>query len=277
MSDDSFGLRALNEALFKALGIYQPQTKQTVFADSGFELFDEQGHIFPITEAKAYPKPRNVGIVDLMVGHISAVKGGFGVSAARKRYWLRELGDTRRAWHPSLTKQLVALPPMAAAAIAERLALWERFANVPYHEIALQNGDAIANHPLSRHTWHANGGNTGVGLAIDCGPSEKLSSWLVETGRFAFKVLHARLSKETNGRNHLRYAPHRAFSAARRRDTNPFVHSEIMKPAISEINRTPGLLAVEIDYSLHTGGGLPIPNSWDSDSPFDDKGRNLRP
>jgi hypothetical protein len=276
MSDDSFGLRALNEALFKALGIYQPQTKQTVFADSGFEMFSSSGeHLFPITEAKAYTKPRNVEIVDLIVGHISAVSGGFGVSKARKKYWLKALQGSGGHISPLLLRQFPT-PILLVEDAAERLALWERFANVPYHEIALQNGDAIANHPLSRHSWHADGGNTGVGLAIDCGPNEKLSSWLVETGRFAFKVLHARLSKETT-RAHLRYAPHRAFSADRRRDTNPFVHSEIMKPAISEINRTPRLLAVEIDYSLHTGGGLPVPNSWDSDSPFDDKGRNLRP
>lgn len=263
-----FALRSLIEAAKVAAGINERQQPQTDFADAGFELFAPNGSpLLPIKKAKAYSQPRDVRLVDLIVVHVTAVRGGFGVQKSRvlamtKAY---ENGQELRA------ELLAQLPTDVPSSLqGKRLALWERFKNVPYHQIAARNGDAIANHPLSRHSWHGNGGNVGVGFAVDCAPDEKLDDWMIETGRKSLSILIARLQRETM-QPVIRIAPHRAFSASRRNDTGPYVWKEVIEPVVMH---TPG---VRIDYEVKRDGGLPVPKSWDTDAHYDDKGKRVQP
>lgn len=258
-----FAARTFIEAALVSLGINERQRQQATFnGDEGYELFDAAGRpLFPITKAKAYAKPRDVRIVDLCVVHVTAVRGGFGVSKSRLKYWRARLdkGDLPTV----LTMQLPE--ESTADEDAHRLALWERLVNVPYHGFASRNGDALALHPLSRHSWHGNGGNVGIGFAVDCAPDEKLDDWMVETGRAAFSITLARLLRESNAPV-IRVAPHRAFSSQRRNDTGPYVWKEIIEPVVMNTAR------VRIDYEVKKDGGLPVPKTWDDDALYDAKG-----
>lgn len=261
-----FALRSLIEAAKVAAGINERQQPQTDFADAGFELFDANGKpLLPIVKAKAYNTPRDVRSVDLIVVHVTAVKGGFGVSKSRVLAMTKAF-ENGQELPAELLSQLPANVPSSLQ--GKRLALWERFKNVPYHQIAARNGDAIANHPLSRHSWHGNGGNVGVGFAVDCSPDEKLDDWMVETGQKSLAILIARLQRETL-KPVIRIAPHRAFSASRRNDTGANVWKSIIEPVVMH---TPG---VRIDYEVKKDGGLPVPKSWDGDALYDDKGNRV--
>lgn len=261
--------RNLQEQLLRALGIFEAQQPQEDFADSGFEMFSANGaHYFPITEAKAYANPRDVRLVDLIVVHVTAVTGGFGVSKSAVKRWTQALmNDHIAALPPGLQAQFSEMPEDLNL-FARRLALWERFANVPYHQVALRNGDCIANHPLSRHTWHGNGGNVGVGFAVDCGSGEKLTEWMIETARRSLSILIARLQRETL-QSIIRIAPHRAYSAARREDPGAYVWREVIEWVVSHSQ------GVRIDYETKRDGGLQVPNTWDEAALYDAKGRRL--
>lgn len=223
-----FALRSWTDAARVLASTQERQQPQVDFADNGFELY-----ALPIKKAKAYPKPPDVARVDLVVVHVTAVRGGFGVAKSAVRRW--EAGI--RAGFPStpaaIVSQLRAIDLDAdVGLVARRLALWGRFRDVPYHGIACRNGDAISNHPLSRHSWHGDGGNVGVGWAIDCAPNEVLDEWMIETGRASLRILIDRLRRKSTMPT-IRVAPHRAFSASRRNDTGPMVWREVVEPVIA--------------------------------------------
>lgn len=249
-----FGLaiRSLVEAARVAAGTHERQVKQASFADAGFELFD-----LPVKAAKAYPKPRDVSKVDLVVVHVTAVRGGFGVSKSAVAKWTKQIRDGFPTTPPSIVGQLPILDLDADVTLAaRRLALWERFRDVPYHGIACRNGDVLSNHPLSRHSWHGNAGNVGVGWAIDAAPDEQLDDWMVETGRTGLRILIDRLRRETS-MPVIRVAPHRAFSASRRNDTGPMVWGRIVEPVIALYEGR-----VVADYDLKKDGGATVPSNW---------------
>lgn len=267
-----FALRSFIEAAKIALGTHVRQQPQTDFADAGFELFSlaNGAPLLPITKAKAYKTPRDVRLVDLIVVHVTAVRGGFGVAKSAVKKFDAIVDDGMDDLPVELAQQLLDGDGQPLPLTPQRLALWARFKNVPYHQIAARNGDCLANHPLSRHSWHGNGGNTGVGFAVDCAPDEKLDDWMIETGRKSLSILIARLQRETM-QPVIRIAPHRAFSASRRNDTGPYVWKEVIEPVVMH---TPG---VRIDYEVKRDGGLPVPKSWDTDAHYDDKGKRVQP
>lgn len=246
-----FALRSFVESTLVRLGTHERQVPQTDFADEGFELYD-----LPIKTAKAYPKPRDVAKVDLVVVHVTAVRGGFGVSKSAIKRWRTEIERGFESTPPSIVAQLPRVVVENVELTARRLALWQRFRDVPYHGIAARNGDCLSNHPLSRHSWHGNAGNVGVGWAIDAAPDEKLDDWMIETGRASLRILIDRLRRETK-QPIIRVAPHRAFSSSRRNDTGPYVWSRIVEPVIASYEGS-----VVAAYDLKRGSGATVPANW---------------
>lgn len=246
-----FALRSIVEAARVKLGTHERQAPQSDFADNGFELFD-----LPIRKQKAYSRPRDVTRVGLVVVHVTAVRGGFGVSRSAVARWRSEIEAGFPTLAPSIVGQFPIVEDGNVELAAKRLALWERFRDVPYHQVACRNGDVLSNHPLSRHSWHGNGGNVGVGWAIDCAPDEQLDDWMAETGRASLQILIDRLRRETR-QPVIKLAPHRAFSASRRNDTGPIVWREVVEPVIKLYEGQ-----VVAAYDMRAGGGAAVPGSW---------------
>lgn len=274
-----FSIRSLQAAILVAIGLHERQTEQVDFATRGFELYDVEtgAPLLPITAKKAYNTPLSPDTTDETTVHVTAVRGGFGVSKSRVQYWREEIDDAFRHTNPLLVAQLYEAHKVPVGEIlplelaARRLATWERFKNVPYHGLGIRNGDCIANHPLSRHSWHGNAGNRGTGWALDCAPDEKLEAWMIETGRVSFEIHCARMYAwssrvRTTG---LRILAHRQHSASRRQDPGAYVWREVIKPVVSALDY------VDIDYWTKTSSGLQIPRSWDDAALYDDKGRKV--
>jgi hypothetical protein len=271
--------------IFKiAMQLAERQIEQQKFRQGGYELFE-----LPVEQWKASSRLRDLSKLNYIVTHVTAVKGGFGVSSTARKRWERILGSgrlLRSTGHPSLDEQLEAggvwfrreggFEPADGEdtrSIANRLGLWQRYrSSVPYHQIASRNGDIIKNRELSHRTWHANAGNFGAGFAVDCGPDEKLDSWMIETGRQALRVLYTRIIdvSEYAQKHGVRVVPHRAFSSGRRRDTNPEVHREIVIPVVKEID------GLDIDYKMQMDKGRPIPREWDPNALYDSRGRRIK-
>jgi hypothetical protein len=253
-----FGFRNLSELLQIATGRYERHRWriQISFNPSGFELFD-----LPIKKWKAAKELRTPDEINLIVAHITAVDGGFGVSKKRVAFWEKQLlniGDEYR--------DLISQIPDREDATAQRLALWERFrGTLSYHQIGAQNGDSLANRELEHRTYHGNTGNRGAGWALDVGPKEKLTPWLIQTGQASLTHLVRRLSDA----HPITVAPHRCFSASRREDTGGDVWRRVVLPVVQQFDH------LRVDYDLAENGGRPIPRSWDPSATHDDKGRKL--
>lgn len=250
-----------------AVGLLQRQVRQRAFADEGFDI-----SCLPIPpgKEKAYPGERDMAQLDLIVVHITGVNGGFGVSPRAVKRWQKRIitGDL----DPLLRAQVARAGVTNIQALAQRLALWERYRACPYHRIAATNGDCLINHPLERRSWHANGANTGTGWALDIGPKDRLEDWHIETGRRSLGMHIADTLRESPKawEHGVRIVPHRASSKDRRGDTGANVWREIVIPTVKRWGE-----AARIDYDFKIGNGRPVPISWDPNATHDDKGRKL--
>ncbi len=254
----SLAFRNALQQMLRASGLHEVQARQVAFAGpGGFDLSSWKPR-----KAKAYRYPRPAE-PDLIVVHVTDVTGGFGVSKRRVKAWSRALIDGAGERLPAgIFDQL---PSGSNEDRARRLALWERYRECPYHQIGAANGDVICNHDLMRYSWHGNGGNRrGVGWALDVGHGQDLDRFMVETGRAALRALIYRMREDP-----IDVAPHRAYSAGRRVDTDALVWSMIIKPIVGEFDH------VRIDYEARKGRGRPVPDRWDSDALYDWKGRRL--
>ena len=159
-----FALRSIVENFQKAVALAEEQARQRQFSADGFELFE-----LPIHKWKMYTEPRALDELDFIVTHVTAVKGGFGVSKKALQRWealLRGMGpgEVNTTGLPVIDLQLtkagvwtpVYKPDSAVVRhyemdaplreLAHRLALWERYrGGVPYHQIGAANGDNVAN------------------------------------------------------------------------------------------------------------------------------------
>jgi hypothetical protein len=263
----TFALRNAIEQAKIAVGILHRQVRQQAFLAEGFCTF---GMPVPKGKEKAYPDPRDMSRLDLIVVHITGVNGGFGVSPRAQLRWLKRIaeGDIPA----DIRSQLADAGMTSIQAMARRLALWERYKSCPYHVIAAANGDVIRNHPLERRSWHANGANTGVGWALDVGPKDRLERWHIETGRAALDGLISEvLMQSSHAWEHgVRLVPHRVSSKDRRADTGADVWREIVLPMVRH-----WAPHARVDYDLRIGSGLPVPITWDPDARYDAKGRAL--
>lgn len=246
-----FLFRDYYENLLKSLGTHEQALYQRDFAAEGFEMW-ETG--LPITKDKSHPRKRHVPPEELtlIVGHVSAVKGGFGVSKRRVDHWTAKVGAHRSiTLADGMAKQLVDAKALArdadgvflpfatpAREVGQRIALWERFhGTVPYHQIGAQNGDNLANRPLADWTYHAGKGNYGVGWALDCHPArEPLTPFLIETGRASLTTLFHRVH-EYNGGLEVGMAGHVAFSwPGRSQDPSEVVTREVIIPVVESLD-----------------------------------------
>lgn len=261
-----WSLRSAFEISLRLVGVTELQRRQVIFA--GPHGFDLSSWTPPPDKAKAYVgRVHDLGELDTIVVHITAVRGGFGVSARRVRFWQAVLDGSARPPERFPVDLLRALPIGRIEDQARRLALWERYRTVPYHQIAAANGDSLANHDLARYSWHAGLGNYGVGWALDCGAGERLDDWLVSTGQASLGALIHRIDP-TYSRT-IWVVPHRAFTRGRVRDTGGEVWARVVKPVVLA---TPN---VRIDYQLRMGTGRPVPIDWDPEALYDSKGRPL--
>jgi hypothetical protein len=263
----NLALRNAIEQAKIATGILHRQVRQAAFRDEGFDISS-----LPIQKGKekAYPDPRDMSRLDLIVVHITGVNGGFGVSPKAVTRWQKRIacGDIPA----ELRRQIADAGQTNIQAMARRLALWERYRACPYQRIAAANGDVIRNHPLERRSWHANGANTGVGWALDIGPKDRLEPWHIETGRAALDGLISDvLCQSSHAWEHgVRIVPHRASSRDRRADTGANVWREIVLPMVRH-----WATHARVDYDFRIGSGLPVPITWDPDARYDAKGRPL--
>lgn len=218
----------------------------------------------------------------------------FGTSAARRKVWRKRIeemltrnprllwqyipGIPAEALHAMTWEELsLAIRPPTRDAMAERLALHERFWAVPYHFASLLNGDVLRNQPLNWYTYHGNGGNPGIGWAMEgLYPDLKknrarrhsvLDDFVIETGRVGLRT--AVTVARNEGCPIEAVQPHRNFSGDRTADTGEELWREIVLPVAKELGLKP-------DYTLSKGTGRPIPREWDDAALYDFKGKKIR-
>jgi hypothetical protein len=237
--------------------------KLRAFAES---LLKRQLPVVDLTFMPPNPKkvygPRDDSTVNLVVVHCTAVKGGFGVASSRAAYWESLLEDG--TVNPHLSRQL---KPFERGHHARLLALWERYAALPYHWIGARagGGQAVHNFLPSMKTIHGHAGNRGIGWALDCDHDEPLSPELIEAGRVSLTRAIQEVRSLHDGTVFV--APHRAFSNTRLNDPGAIVWNEVVIPVLKQISYA----CVRLDHC--EGTGLPIPNTWDPNAKFDAKGK----
>jgi hypothetical protein len=250
------------------LGLLEQQAQQNRFHPWQFDIGEMD---IPPKNLKAYPTPRDPSTIVTNVIHITAVNGGFGVSRKSVDIWDAAIsaGILQKRF-PNLYGQLqVAGALDDHNLLVKRIATWERFRSTPYHQIGLQSGDVIANRDLSQKSWHGSAGNYGIGTAMDMGPKDKLTDFLIATFQGALKMSVQRLRMHGNPRRIITLEPHRAFDKDRRLDPGPEPWAEVVIPVVEA---DPYLT---VDYELCLAGGLPVPRSWDKRALFNDKGKRI--
>ena len=110
-------LRNLWEQTQRLAQLAEARIHEAHYAAEAFDI-----DALPILKPKAYPGERDVTDIDLIVGHVTDVRNGFGVQKwgpTGWRHWLRELEAGRVP--TELLDQLTE--PMAPEQLARRLAL----------------------------------------------------------------------------------------------------------------------------------------------------------
>lgn len=189
----------------------------------------------------------------LVTAHVTDVEGGFGVAKSAIKRWQR----------------IVDAGKQAPSADVRESALLERYSGCAYHWIASRAVGSVRNHPAQLRTSHGNGGNRGMGWAIDCGSKEALSPALVQAGHRSLAGCIFECH-EASGEI-VSVVPHRAFSKQRLGDTSGIVWGAVVLPVVAALGPT----VCRIDYDLAEGGGRPVPRSWDPSATHDDKGRRI--
>ena len=285
-----FAARSINAAVLRTLGLHERSPEQETFHPEFFStLGTHMAMPLPKPDYKQAKGLRAHSKLTHIVCHITGVTGGFGISKRQKRKWENTLDiclghanstgslsldwqleaagvweDKLRGRSSSPMYQLLSDPQL----LAPRLALWERYRRTPYHQIASQNGDVLANRSLGKRTYHAGAGNGGAGFAVDCGPNEELSEQLVTTGKHGLWMLGLRM-KLAGAEPPFILVPHRVYQyPGRARDTGRNVWRHIIKPTAL---RHPKLF--RIGYEVTHPKGRPIPLSWDIDAHYTSNGK----
>jgi hypothetical protein len=267
-------LRTYLEQVQRLAGLVVPPAQQEHFARTDFDI-DELP--IPAKSFKASKIPRDPASLTHIIVHVTAVRGGFGLAASAHRRWRQHIeahdipGVILHDLFASGDMMDVDIPqPVDPDRLARRLGLWERYRNTPYHEIASQTGDCVANRRLEQRSHHAGDLNAfSAGFAMDCAPDEPMSSDFVATCRHGLLCLAHRMANK-DAETPIKVGPHRSGSSQRRNDTARTAWLAVIKPTCQE---HPDLLA--IDYHLRVGSGLPVSRSWDPDALYDDRGRKL--
>lgn len=189
--------------------------------------------------------------------HVTDVFGGFGVA------------DYQIAAAKKLIEQGRVSPELAALG-AYGLALVVRYHAAAYHGVASRRVGVVRNHPLSLRTSHGNGGNMGIGLAVDCANEEKnLPDALVDAS-IAMGVDRITELHQATGEVVVSVG-HRAWSDDRLDDPDAVVWRLIVIPVVESL----GSKVAVIGYNTRASSGRPVPNTWDPRALYDAKGRPL--
>jgi hypothetical protein len=221
---------------------------------------------------------RDPEALDVIVGHVTDVRGGFGVQKWGPDGWKTWRDRLHSGDIPSMPGEAQSLLTDIRHAfgkqsdddLARTLALCSRYAQTPYHYIASRKLGPVQNRPLKHRTYAANGGNVGASVAIDCHHREAISRELARIGQDTFSALHEDMSAER-----IRYTVHGQWSRQRWNDTHREVHLAVFKPVIERIADELGF-DLCIDYEHSADGGRPLTTRDDPDAHFDTKGRRVR-
>ncbi len=222
---------------------------------------------------RVVPAEKKIGVE----AHITAV--AFGTTARARRFWQQQI---EQGLIPDEVVVLYAKgfdrsDPQWLAKVSERMALHQRFWKVPYHWVALLNGDVLRNNGIERYTYHGNGGNgplVGVSLEGNFPGLEKnrkpkhngYDEHTILTGRAALRLA------VTDGRD--RGAPiealyaHRQYSKNRIGDPGEGWWKEIGIPISQELH-------LERRVIFKHGSGNEICREWDDLGRVDYRGRKL--
>lgn len=297
-------LRSTINSIQIFLKLLEAQAEQKSFHPDDFDL---DALPLPSPNHKASATPRDPSDLDMITVHVTAVKGGFGVSRRARQRWEKRMDDGI-LWVPlslmPIARQLEAAGvlrghPFGDGAgegkgaafsparqgyafqmlddpqrIARRLALWERYRSVPYHEIATRAGDVLYNRRLAQRSWHGNGGNVGAGLALDMHPSESPGDDFALTGQHALNMLADRMAYLRKGAKRppivVKVTSHRQHKhPGRAKDPGKWASENVVVPVVSQRDD------LVIAHGLVTGSGRPWPRDWDPASPYDMRGRRV--
>lgn len=209
--------------------------------------------------------------------HITAVP--FGTTKSARAFWKKlilagTLGDD------IIGHYAVGFDPAQSDyldKVAERMALHQRFWEVPYHWIALLNGDVLHNNQITRYTFHGNGGNgplVGVSLEGNFPGLEKnrtkkhngYDAHTIETGRAALRL--GTTDSRSKGAPIAALYAHRQYDDGRIGDPGEGFWKEIGIPISQE-------LGLERRVAFRHGTGTPICREWDELGPVDYRGKKL--
>ena len=218
---------------------------------------------------KGTPKPVAIEKKIGLEAHITAI--AFGTTRSARKFWtnLIESGE--------IPDEIWKRYGKTVEVAAQRIALHARFWTVPYHWVALINGDILHNNDVTRLTYHGNGGNgplVGVSLEGSYPGLERnrkkshngYDEHTIETGRGALR-LATRHSRDLGAPIEWLYC-HRQYSDGRLGDPGEGWWREIGLPVAEE-------MSLRINYDFKHGSGNKIPLEWDDNGLVDYRGRPI--
>lgn len=138
---------------------------------------------------------------------------------------------------------------------ARRLAIWHRYEGIPYHWIASRD-TIIQNDCVQLRSAHAGPhGNDGVGVAVDIGRAEIMSSVQLSVAKTTLAMAIEDLFRLLDVP--IRVTAHRNFSEDRGPDPGPHVWRDAVIPVVARFSDR-----ALIDPAFAHGDGRPIPESW---------------
>jgi hypothetical protein len=225
---------------------------------------------------KGLPWPRDPAKVTHICTHQTAVS--FGVSSRRVKFWRKQLstnsvaGAIVRTFVPSWNPEHL-LSDDQVEHVARRIALHERFWVVPYHVVALQNGDLLHNNGFRRYTYHGSSANAhSLGVAMEGayparpGAKSVLTDFQAHTMQQALRL--AVLKGREMGMPLTHVTAHRCYSKTRYGDPGWEIWEKAVIPVTVELD-------LKIDFMHKRSSGRPIPIDWDTFALFDWKGKRV--
>ncbi len=230
---------------------------------------------------KGRGRPADVSTKIGVEAHITAVS--YGTRKRARKFWLRAIEDElipevllKKYQQEALERE--GGPDEGYKLVAERMALHQRFWKVPYHYVALLNGDILFNNQISRYTYHGNGGNGPlVGISLEGNfpgltknrkkKHDVMDGFVIETSRAAIRLAVGKSREEGAPIEIL--AAHRQYSDGRLGDPGEEWWKEVGIPMKKE-------LSLEVHYSFRHGSGNKICREWDPEGLVDYRGRAIR-
>jgi len=227
---------------------------------------------------KGRAKPVDIATKIGVEAHITAI--AYGTTKRARKFWIKAMKEVV----PLELMHAFGFPKDGSAndadylACATRMALHQRFWKVPYHWVGLLNGDILWNNPITRYTYHGNGGNgplVGVSLEGDYPGLEKnrkkkhngYDAFTIETGRATLRLAVTH-SRDAGAPIEALFA-HRQYSAGRLGDPGEGWWKEIGLPIAKELH-------LQIRYNFKHGSGNKIPREWDEHGLVDYRGRPIK-